>query len=181
MTPLEISSLRAIYLSDCVFNLTMPKWYIKEKLNKGTTFSTIIENRTKRNAYFTKIHVLDISLGLKLQELKVHTHVASKNIKKLTDISFLQACLSRLSAQIMIILVEKALIIFAHAVIINSYWMRSSRIWGIIKITQTEALIIPHFLREPNSIIVLLFICICEPFRWRSHLYFLTFGKRSIN
>ena len=72
----------------------MPKWYIKEKLNKGTTFSTIIENRTKRNAYFTKIHVLDISLGLKLQELKVHTHVASKNIKKLTDISFLQACLS---------------------------------------------------------------------------------------
>jgi hypothetical protein len=26
-------------------------------------------------------------------------------------------------------------------------------------ITQTEALIIPHILREPNSIIVLLFIC----------------------
>ncbi len=52
--------------------------------------------------------------------------------------------------------------------------MRSSRIWGIIKaevcvicrsrrlrqITQTEALIIPHILRELNSIIVLLFICI---------------------
>ena len=81
----------------------MPKWlditnfisrYIKEKLNKGTTFLTIIENRTKRNAFFTKIHVLDISLGLKLPELKVHAHVASKNIKKLTDISFLQACLS---------------------------------------------------------------------------------------
>ena len=49
--------------------------------------------------------------------------------------------------------------------------MRSSRIWGIIKaevvlsaeaklrrITQTEALLIPHILREPNSIIVLLFI-----------------------
>ena len=68
--------------------------YIKEKLNKGTTFLTIIENRTKRNAFFTKIHVLDISLGLKLPELKVHAHVASKNIKKLTDISFLQACLS---------------------------------------------------------------------------------------
>ena len=28
------------------------------------------------------------------------------------------------------------------------------------QITQTEALIIPHILREPNSIIVLLFICI---------------------
>ena len=26
MTPLEISSFRAIYFSDCVFNLTMPKW-----------------------------------------------------------------------------------------------------------------------------------------------------------
>ena len=43
--------------------------------------------------------------------------------------------------------------------------MRSSRIIGIIKaevcvITQTEPLIIPHTLREPNSIIVLLFICI---------------------
>ena len=81
----------------------MPKWldvtnfisrYIKEKLNKGTTFSTIIENRTKRNAFFTKIHVLDISLGLKSPELKGHTHVASKNIKKLTDISFFLACLS---------------------------------------------------------------------------------------
>ena len=47
--------------------------------------------------------------------------------------------------------------------------MRSSKIWGIIikaevvlsaeaklrRITQTEALIIPHILREPNSIIVL--------------------------
>ena len=40
------------------------------------------------------MHVLDISLGLKLPEVTVHTHVASKNIKKLTDISFLQACLS---------------------------------------------------------------------------------------
>ena len=86
----------------------MPKWlditnfisstknknYIEEKLNKGSTFLTIIVNKTKRNAFFTKIHVLDISLGLKFSELKVHTHVASKNIKKLTDISFLQACLS---------------------------------------------------------------------------------------
>ena len=94
MTPLEISSFRAIYFSDCVFNLTMPKWlditnFIslnknknmqKEKLNKGTTFLTIIVNRTKRNAFFTKIHFLDISLGLKLPELKVHTHAASKNI-----------------------------------------------------------------------------------------------------
>jgi hypothetical protein len=56
-------------------------------------------------------------------------------------------------------------------VIINNYWMRSSRVWGIIKaevcvisrrlrqITQTQALIIPHILREPNSIIALLFIC----------------------
>ena len=42
------------------------------------------------------------------------------------------------------------------------------RIWGIIEaevcvitqVTQTEALIIPDILREPNSIIVLLFICI---------------------
>ena len=32
------------------------------------------------------------------------------------------------------------------------------------QITQTEALKIPPILREPNSIIVLLFICICEPF-----------------
>ena len=79
-TPLEISSFRAIYFSDCVFNLTMPKWldvtnfisrYIEEKLNRGTTFLTIIVNRTKRNASFTKIHVLDISLGLTLPELKV--------------------------------------------------------------------------------------------------------------
>ena len=67
-------------------------------------------------------------------------------------------------------------------IIINNYWMRSSRIWGIIKaevcvicrsrrlrqITQTEALIIPHILREPNSITVLLFICICKLFPWRS-------------
>ena len=58
--------------------------------------------------------------------------------------------------------------------ILNNYWMRSSRIWGIIKaeVTQTEALIIPHILQEPNSIVVLLFICICKPFPWRSHLYF---------
>ena len=48
------------------------------------TFLTIIVNRTKRNAFFTKIHVLDTSLGFKLPELKVHTHVASKNIKKRT-------------------------------------------------------------------------------------------------
>ena len=39
---------------------------------------------------------------------------------------------------------------------LNNYWMRSSRIWGIIK-AQTEALIISHILREPNSIIVSLF------------------------
>ena len=52
-------------------------------------------NRTKRNAFFfTKINVLDISLGLKLPKLKVHAYVCSKNIKKLTGISFLQACLS---------------------------------------------------------------------------------------
>ena len=31
-------------------------------------------------------------------------------------------------------------------------------------ITQNEALIVPHILRKPNSIIVLLFIRICEPF-----------------
>ena len=79
--------------------------------------------------------------------------------------------------------------------ILNNYWMRSSRIWEIIKaevcvssrsrrlrqVTQTKALIIPHFLREPNSIIVLLFICICESFPWRRHLYFPAFGKKSIN
>ena len=76
--------------------------------------------------------------------------------------------------------------------ILNYYWMRSSRILGIIKaevcvicrsrrlrlITQTEALIIPHILREPNSIIVLLFICICEPFPWRSHLHFEFWHKQ---
>ena len=64
--------------------------------------------------------MLDISLGLKLPaELKVHTHVASKNIKKLTDISFLHACLSTdYQHNFMITLVEKTLIIFAHAVII---------------------------------------------------------------
>ena len=70
--------------------------------------------------------------------------------------------------------------------------MRSSRIWGIIKaevcvicrsrrlrqITQTEALIIPYILREPNSIIVLLFISICEPFLQRSHLYFEFWHKQ---
>ena len=96
MAPLEISSFRAIYFSHCVFNLTMPKRlditnFIssnKEKLNKGTTFLMIIVNRTKRNTLFTKIHVLDISLGLKLLELKVHTHVASKNIKKLTSTDY---------------------------------------------------------------------------------------------
>ena len=76
--------------------------------------------------------------------------------------------------------------------VLNNYWMRSSRIWGISKaevcvicqsrrlrqIAQTEALIIPHFLREPNSIIVLLFICICKPFSWRSHLYFKFLHKQ---
>ena len=41
------------------------------------------------------------------------------------------------------------------------YIIRRSR--RLRQITQTEALIIPHILREPNSIIVLLFICICEP------------------
>ena len=75
---------------------------------------------------------------------------------------------------------------------LNNYWMRSSRIWRIIKaevcvicrsrrlrqITQTEALIIPYILRESNSIIVLLFICICEPFPWRSHLYFEFWHKQ---
>ena len=79
-----------------------------------------------------------------------------------------------------------------HVKILNNYWMRSSRIWGIIKaevcvicrsrrlrqITQTEALIIPHILRGPNSIIVLLFICICQPFSWRSHLYFKFLHKQ---
>ena len=57
--------------------------------------------------------------------------------------------------------------------VLNNYLMRSSRIWGIIEaevcvfcqnrrlrqITQTEALIIPHILREPNSIFFL-FFCI---------------------
>ena len=76
--------------------------------------------------------------------------------------------------------------------LLNNYWMRSSRIWGIIKaevcvicrsrrlrqITQTEALIIPHILRELNSIIVLLFTCTCEPFPWRSHLYFEFWHKQ---
>ena len=87
---------------------------MEEKLNKGTTFLTIIVKRTKRNA-----NVLDISLGLKSPKLKVHTYVSSKNTKKLTDISFLQAGLSAdFQHKIMIILVEKTLIIFAHAVII---------------------------------------------------------------
>ena len=72
--------------------------------------------------------------------------------------------------------------------ILNNYWMRSSRIWGIIKaevcvicrsrrlrqITQTEALIIAQIVREPNSIIVLLFICICKTFPWRSRPSFLS-------
>ncbi len=31
---------------------------------------------------------------------------------------------------------------------------------NVMQITQTKALKIPHILREPNSIIVLLFICI---------------------
>ena len=76
--------------------------------------------------------------------------------------------------------------------LLNNYWMRSSRIWGIIKakvcgiyqsqrlrqMTQTKALIIPHILREPNSIIVLLFICICKSFPWRSHLYFEFWHKQ---
>ena len=67
---------------------------------------------------------------------------------------------------------------------LNNYWMRSSRIWEIIKaevcvicrsrklrqITQTVTWIISNILREPNSIIVLLFICICEPFPWKSYL-----------
>ena len=59
------------------------------------------------------------------------------------------------------------------------------------QITQTEALIIPHILREPNSIIVLLFICIYIGLRVNacivrtrkllSHLYFPAFGISSIN
>ena len=51
----EISSFRAIYFSDFVFNLTMPKW-------------------------------LDITNFISSNK--------NKNTKKLTDISFLQACLS---------------------------------------------------------------------------------------
>ena len=43
--------------------------------------------------FFTKINVLDISLGLNLPKLKVHTYVSSKNTKKLTDISFRTKCL----------------------------------------------------------------------------------------
>ena len=96
--------------------------------------------------------------------------------------------------------------------ILNNYGMRSSRIWGIIKaevcviclslrlrlrkkynartnlslrarqITQTEALIIPHILREPNSIIVLLFIFIWKPFSRRNRPFvFFAFGISSIN
>ena len=70
------------------------------------------------------------------------------------------------------------------------FWL--CRIWGIIKaevcvicrsrrlrqIRQTEAFIILHILQEQNSIIVLLFICICEPFPWRSHLYFEFWHKQ---
>ena len=46
-----------------------------------------------------------------------------------------------------------------HYEILNNYWMRSSRIWGIIK---AEVYVIcrnSSYLRGPNSIIVLLFIC----------------------
>ncbi len=61
------------------------------------------------------------------------------------------------------------------------------------QITQTEALIISHILREPNSIIVLLFICIYIGLRVNacivnkntqdtlSNLYFPAFGISSIN
>ena len=49
------------------------------------------------------------------------------------------------------------------------------------EVTQTEALIIPHILREPNSIIVLLFICILNfGISSISHVYF-AFGISSIN
>ena len=50
-----------------------------------------------------------------------------------------------------------------------------------VVITQTEASIIPHILREPNSIIVLLFICTLNfGISSISHMYF-AFGISSIN
>ena len=49
----------------------------------------------RETQFFTKINVMDILLGLKLPKLKFHTYVFSKNTKKLTDILFLQACLSK--------------------------------------------------------------------------------------
>ena len=69
----------------------------------------------RETQFFTKIN-LDISLGLKLPKLKVHTYVFSKNSQ--TFYFFRQGQVS-LSAKIMIILVEKTLIIFGHAAIIS--------------------------------------------------------------
>ena len=84
---------------------------------------------------------------------------------------------------------------------LNNYWMKSSRIWGIIKaevcvicpsrwlkqITQTEALIMPHILREPYYLFLFanLFlqevICILNfGISSISHLYF-AFGISNIN
>ena len=74
--------------------------------------------------------------------------------------------------------------------LLNSVLVGYEELLGLGQITQTEALIIPHILREPNSIIVLFFICICKPFPGRSHLYFefwhkqhkpFVFGISSIN
>ena len=77
-TSFEISSFRAIHFYDCVFNLTMPKWL---DITNFISSNKIAQSETH---FFTK----------KLAELKVHMYVSSKNTKKLTDISFLQACLS---------------------------------------------------------------------------------------
>ena len=48
--------------------------------------------------------------------------------------------------------------------ILRRMFVLSAEVEGLKQLTQIEALIIPHALREPNSIIVLSFICIREPF-----------------
>ena len=62
--------------------------------------------------------------------------------------------------------------------------MIKAEVWVICRrlrqITQTEALIIPHILREPNSIIVLSFICIANLFL-EEVICILNFGISSIN
>ena len=80
-TNFEILSFRAIYVSDGVFNLTMLKWlditnfiFSNKKIYREKAKQSMVrhfwrsqyEHRTKWNAFFIKINVLDISLGLKL-------------------------------------------------------------------------------------------------------------------